>query len=243
MKRWIWLVAGASVLAVAVVVAVLVTRPKPESAPPPPSMPPAAEFTSIATNPYFPLKPGMRWVYEGKDDRGRTERVVVEVLAATRTVAGVECAVVRDVVSINGVPVEDTLDWFAQDSAGNVWYLGEEVRDLRDGVVVGTSGSWEAGVNGAQAGIIMMAQPAVGQRYRQEYYPGHAEDAGEVLATDATVQTPFGRFNQVVQTRDYSPLEPGVAEHKFYAPGVGLVRSVHVSGEAGQVELIEFTNG
>src|SRR5215210_6519385 len=134
----------------------------------------AADFTAEVDSPYFPLKPGTTWIYEGTSD-GEVERNEVTVTDETRDLMGVTCVVVHDVVSINGEVVEDTIDWYAQDADGNVWYFGEESKDYEDGELVSTEGFWEAGVDGAQPGIVMLADPAVGNSYQQEYYAGEAE--------------------------------------------------------------------
>lgn len=199
-----------------------------------------ASFTADVTNTFFPLAPGTRWVYEGQTDEG-TERVVVEVTDETKTVMGVTCVVVRDTVSLDGSVIEDTFDWFAQDADGNVWYFGEDSKEIEDGKVVNTEGSWEAGVDGALPGIVMPANPTVGETYRQEYYPGEAEDMGKVISLDDTAVVPFGSYEEVLVTEDFTPLEPDVLEHKYYASGVGVVLEVAVKGAQERVELIEFT--
>jgi hypothetical protein len=195
-----------------------------------------AEFTTDIDNPYWPMRPGSRWVY-----REGPQRVEVTVTPRTRRIAGIEARVVHDVVSENGELVEDTYDWYAQDSDGNIWYLGEDTKEYENGEVASTEGSWEAGVDGAQAGILLPAEPKVGMKYRQEYYEGKAEDAGEVLALDARVRVPFGAFEDVLQTKDTTPLEPDLVEHKFYAKGVGPVLSRTVSGGSDREELVEFS--
>ena len=201
-----------------------------------------AEFSTDIDHPLFPLAPGTRWVYEGETDEG-FERIVVEVTGETREVMGVETVVVRDTASIDGEVVEDTYDWFAQDAAGNVWYFGEDTHEIEDGAPINSDGSWEAGVDGAQPGIVMPAAPQVGDEYRQEFYEGEAEDEAEVLEVDEHVEVPFGSFDGVLVTRDITPLEPDVEEHKYYAPGVGLVLEVGISGGSGRIELVEMTGG
>lgn len=200
-----------------------------------------AEFVAEIDNPYLPLVPGTRWVYEGVED-GETERVEVEVTSERREVMGISAVVVRDVVYEDGELVEDTFDWFAQDAAGNVWYLGEDSREYEDGELVGTEGSWEAGVDGALPGIVMLADPQVGDAYRQEFYEDEAEDMAEVRQTDASETVPAGTFQDLVVIQEWNPLEPDVIEDKYYAPGVGVVLEVKVEGGDGRVEMIEFTN-
>ena len=200
----------------------------------------AESFTTNIDNPYMPLKTGMKWIYEGEDD-GESERVVVEVTNQTREVMGVTCVIVRDTVTIEGELVEDTYDWFAQDADGNVWYFGEDTKEYENGEVVSTEGAWEAGIDGAQPGIVMLATPKVGDRYRQEFYEGEAEDMGEVIELDTSVKVAFAAFDDVVVTKDFTPLEPDVVEHKYYAAGVGLVLEEKVEGGDGRIELIEHT--
>jgi len=204
------------------------------------------EFTTKIDNPYWPMKPGNRWVYSETDTRGNTEDVVVEVTNETKTIAnGVEARVIRDTVSENGVPVEVTDDWYAQDSLGNIWYLGEYVTNYRNGKVTDHGGSFEAGVDGAEAGVAMPASPEPGMNYRQEYYKGEAEAQGAVVTVgEESVQVPFGFFDRgVVMTRDLVPTEPNVQELKFYAPGVGPVLSVHTDTPGGRAELVSFKEG
>jgi hypothetical protein len=139
--------------------------------------------------------------------------------------------------------VEDTLDWYAQDTFGNLWYLGEDTKEYDNGKVVSTEGSWEAGADGAQPGIILPADPQVGMAYRQEYYAGQAEDGAEILALDKHVDVPFGTFDNVLETSDFTPLEPDVEEHKFYARGVGPVEVLQTSGGSSHEQLLTFEPG
>ncbi len=193
-----------------------------------------SSFQSAITNPFFPLQPGTVSRFEAQKADG-LEVILFEVLTGTRVVAGVTATVVRDRVFVDSVLVEDTFDWFAQDRAGNVWYLGEETQEYEDGVVVSTSGSWEAGVDGARAGIIMPAQPTVGQAYYQEFYEGEAEDRARVLSTNEAVTVPYGSFTGCVMTEDTTPLQPFVLEYKYYCPGVGT--TLEVDGDE-RVELV-----
>lgn len=203
-----------------------------------------SEFTVDIDNPYWPMRPGSRWVYRESDARGAVQRVVVTVTERTKSIAnGIEARVVHDVVSQGGAPVEVTDDWYAQDSDGNVWYLGEATAEYENGKVVSTEGSWEAGVDGAQPGVIMPADPRPGLAYRQEHYAGEAEDRAEVLSVDEQAEVPFGHFTDVLLTKDLVPLEPRVLEYKLYAPGVGPVLILDVSGAAGREELISFRAG
>jgi len=136
---------------------------------------------------------------------------------------GVECVVVRDTAWEGGELIERTFDWYAQDQEGTVWYFGEDTKEYRNGKVTSTGGSWEAGVDGAQPGIIMQANPKAGLSYRQEYYEGEAEDKAQVVSVNESVTVPYGSFDHVLKTKEWTPLEPGLVEHKYYAPGVGQV--------------------
>ena len=189
------------------------------------------------------MAPGSRWVYRETDGEGGVQRVVVTVTEDTRTIQGIEARVVHDVVTEDGQLVEDTLDWYAQDAEGNIWYLGEDTKEYENGEVATTEGSWEAGVDGAQSGVIVPSDPRPGLTYRQEYLAGEAEDAAIVLSLDESVTVPFGSFVDVLMTRDFTPLDPGLVEHKFYARGVGPVLALTISGGADREELERFTPG
>ena len=228
-------VAAALLLALAAGVAVLASAGGGAEARYAPRIDPR-QFSASITNPYLPLQPGNRWIYEGQTKDG-LERKVVEVTDETRTVMGVLCVVVKDTVTLDGQLHEDTTDWFAQDLAGTVWNFGEQTRKRADDGSFTPAGSWEAGVGGALPGVVMQARPAPGGPYRQEYLPGEAEDMARVLDVDESLQVPYGSYVQVVVTRDWSPLEPGVAEHKHYAPGIGLIREEAVEGESYRVDL------
>jgi hypothetical protein len=201
-----------------------------------------ANFVDGVDNPYLPLPPGATWAYEGLSD-GESERVDIVVTPDRKEILGISAVVVRDTVKVDGQVVEDTYDWFAQDREGNVWYLGEDVKDFENGKLVSTGGSWEAGVDGAVPGIVMPAKPEVGHAFRQEFYVGEAEDMAEIIEVDATVTVPFGRFDRVVVTEDWNPLDPDVIEQKSYAPGIGLVAEATVAGGRGRAELVEFAAG
>lgn len=205
----------------------------------PPSTVDASQFVTVVDNPYFPLIPGTTFVYDGSTEDG-PEHVEVTVTFETKTILGVTCTVVRDQVSVAGEVVEDTLDWFAQDNDGNVWYFGEASADYEDGVVISTDGSWEAGVGGAVPGIIMPGRPIPGDPYYQEYAAGTAEDIGQVIAIDETVTTASGTYDDVIVTEETNPLDPGPVEHKYYAPGIGLVLEEDIVGDQGRIELTEI---
>lgn len=196
------------------------------------------KFSADVTNRWWPLAPGTRWVYRETTEDGEQVQVVVTATPVTRRIAnGVTARVVRDTVTLDGVVIEDTFDWYAQDAEGTVWYLGEDTAEFENGELTTREGSFEAGVDGAQAGVIMPAEPAVGMSYRQEYYEGEAEDHGEVLALDAKATVPAGTYEELLQTADTTPLEPDVLEHKFYAEGIGLVLTIDRDGD-GREELL-----
>ncbi len=198
------------------------------------------DFTIEIDNPYWPMVPGTRWTYREVDPEGEVQEVVVVVTADTKTLAnGITARVVRDTVTLEGEILEDTFDWYAQDAAGNVWYLGEDTGEFENGEIVSTAGSWEAGVDGALPGIIMPANPEPGMRYRQEYYEGQAEDNGEVLSTNEMAEVPYGQFEEMLLTKDTITIEPDVLEYKLYAPGIGPVLILGISGGGGREELIQ----
>ena len=201
----------------------------------------SSQFVATVDNPYFPLTPGTIWEYDATEGDSK-ERVVVTVLDKTKVVDGVTATVVHDLVTdaASGKLVEDTYDWYAQDKKGNVWYLGEDTKAY-DGTKVDTHGSWEAAVDGARAGFLMVADPKVGRTYHQEYYKGEAEDVGEVIATGESVTGPTGTYDRVVTTEDTTALEPDLVEHKWYAPGVGIVKEADIKGGNEKVTLVKLT--
>ncbi len=201
-----------------------------------------ADFTTNIDNPYWPMRSGSHWVYR-EIENGEAQRVDVTVTNETKTLEGIEARVVHDRVSSNGETIEDTFDWYAQDSDGNVWYLGEDTAEFENGKVTTREGSWAAGVDGAEPGIAVPAHPKPGMSYREEYYAGHAEDGAEVLSVNSQVQVPFGRFRDAMLTRNVSTIEPTVEEMKLYARGVGPVMELLVSGGSGRTELLSYTKG
>lgn len=186
-----------------------------------------ANFTSNVTNKYFPLKPGRKWIYAGQKD-GVPERVEVVVKKQTKTILGVPCVTVSDIVTTNNTLAEKTTDWYAQDKAGNVWYFGEDTAEYANGVVTSTQGTWEAGVDNAKPGIVIQANPKVGPFYRQEFRPGIAEDMARVIDANATQAVPAGSFKHVVETRDINPLDTTKIENKWWAPGVGTIHVLRI---------------
>jgi hypothetical protein len=202
-----------------------------------------ADFTIEIDNKYWPMRPGSRWVYRETEPGGPDTKVVVTVTGKVKTIAnGIRARVVRDVASEKGKTIEATDDWYAQDRAGNVWYLGEYTTSYENGSPDHT-GSFEAGVDGAQAGIAMPARPKAGLSYRQEYFKGQAEDRAAVVTVGGEqVGVPFGHFaKDILMTRDLVPTEPKVQELKFYAPGVGPLLSMHTDGPGGRAALVSYT--
>jgi hypothetical protein len=190
-----------------------------------PAFDPAA-FVEGVDHPFFPMVAGASFIFDGD------EHVEVEVLAETKDIQGINATVVRDRVFERCEVIEDTLDWYGQDRAGNVWYLGEETAEYENGEVTSTAGSWEAGVDGALPGIVMLAEPEAGDLYRQEFLEGEAEDIGEVTAVTGSVSVPAGEWagSDVLVTEEWTPLEPDVRERKIYARGVGVVRIKTIQG-------------
>jgi len=198
-----------------------------------------ANFVAVIDNPFMPLIPGTTFIYEGQTAEG-LEHEEVFVTSNTKSILGVTCVEVRDTSTVNGELVEDTLDWFAQDTDGNVWYFGENAKQLAGGLIVGVEGSWTAGVDGAKPGIVMKAHPAVSDFYRQEFSLGVAEDIAEVVSLTESATVPYGSFTNCLKTEETSPLEPDALENKYYAAGIGQVLTVDlVTGD--RLELIQIT--
>jgi hypothetical protein len=202
----------------------------------------SSDFVAGIDNPYMPFEPGTTHVYEGVSEDEK-ETVTVFVTNKTKEILGVTATVVRDVVTVEGEIHEKTFDWYAQDRYGNVWYLGEDSKEYENGKPVSSSGSWEAGVDGAQPGIVMLGEPQVGDRYRQEYYKGEAEDFGQVLKLGESVDVPYGSYDNVLVTKDWTPLEPKILENKYYARGVGVVYERSVKGPKEELSLVEVAQG
>jgi len=213
-----------------------------------------SDFVQQVENPYFPLRPGTVYFYTAQTPEG-TETNQVLVTSDRKTILGVPTIVVHDRVFLNGELTEDTLDWYAPDRFGNVWYFGEDSKSIHHGVVVSTAGSWEAGKHNAMPGIVMEAHPTVGDVYLQEFQAGVAEDTARVVNLDRTLPMPAmfgllnplgmlgasaGHFEHVIKTREWSPLEPSAVEWKYYAPGVGFVFGVEHDGS--DVIVTRLTN-
>jgi len=198
-------------------------------------------FVETIDNPYFLLTPGTTFVYRGEAEDTPT-RDVMKVTHDTKVIIGVTTTVVHDQAYEDGVLVEDTFDWYAQDKDGNVWYFGEDTRELdEDGNVVSTEGSWQAGVDGAQPGIIMLADPEKGDKYQQEFAPDVAEDMAQVTGFKDSLCVRYGCFEDVLVTKEWTPLEPGVVEKKYYAKGIGFIFGKMVKGGDEQTELVRVT--
>jgi hypothetical protein len=204
--------------------------------------PQAAGFSAVIDNQYLPLTPGTVLQYEGTRD-GKKAASTTVVTNETKVIQGVTCVVVSDTGFTNNKATEKTSDYYAQDNQGNVWYFGEDSFDLVKGKWVRSDGSWLAGIDDAQPGVIMEAHPRVGDTYRQEYYPGHAEDMAEVLSTNTSVSVPYGSFDHALRTKEWTPLEPGVVDNKYYAAGIGEVEAVNVQGGDELMQLVSVTRG
>ena len=195
-------------------------------------------FVSKIDNPYFPLTPGTTFTYRGETEGVPTRNVTI-ITNDTKVILGVTTTVVHDQVYENGVLAEDTYDWYAQDKAGNVWYFGEDTKELdANGNVISTEGTWEAGVNGAEPGIVMEANPKKGDKYQQEFAAGVAEDMAQVIGFVDSFCVSYGCFNNVLVTKEWTPLEKGVVENKYYAKGVGFIYSEMVKGGNETLELV-----
>jgi len=187
-------------------------------------------FVARVDNPWFPLIPGTTFVYRGDKD-GEPSRELLTVTSLTKMIQGVRCTAVHDRLFLSGRLEERTTDWYAQDVKGNVWYFGEDTAELdRRGHVTSREGSWQAGVDAARAGIYMSAEPKVGQSFRQEFYAGHADDHFRVVSLAATVRVPYTTSKAALLTEEWTPLEPGVIDHKLYVRGIGTVKEQTVKG-------------
>jgi hypothetical protein len=197
-------------------------------------------FTANVANPWFPLRPGSVYRYRGVKD-GEPSKEVMTVTRRTKTIDGATCVVVSDLLYIRGKLEERTEDYYTQDAKGNVWYFGEKTAELDEhGNVKNTSGSWMAGVDGAKPGIFMFVHPRPGDSARQEYLKGEAEDHFQVVAIGVTATVPFKAFRGAMLTKEWTPLEPDVIDHKFYARGIGTVLEQTVKGGDERNELVSF---
>ena len=206
-----------------------------------PTMPPASDFVSGVDNKFFPLVPGSKYLYRGVAEDGREVDRMTVINSYHKTIAGITATVVLDRVYLNGHISERTHDWYAQDKTGNVWYLGEDTKEYdTSGHITSTAGSFEHGKNGAKAGIIMEGNPKIGDSYLQESDPGNAEDQATVKAQNVLIHTPAQNFTNGLKTSESSPLEPGVTQSKYYAPGVGDVIEESTKGPTETLKLVRF---
>jgi hypothetical protein len=201
----------------------------------------AADFVEGIDNPYLPLTPGTVFHYRSETPDG-VETNDVAVTRDSKQILGVDVTVVHDQVFLEGELAEDTFDWFAQDAAGNVWYFGEDSKEIENGQIVSTEGSWEAGVGDNEPGIIMLASPKVGLAYHQEIAPDVAEDMARVLSLKASPVVPYGSFDNCIGTMEWSLIEHGVREHKSYCPGVGMVLEDQPKGGHIRNELVSISH-
>jgi hypothetical protein len=196
-----------------------------------------SRFSTVVDNPWYPLTPGTTRVYEGTSG-GKPARNIVTVTNRTRRLAGVETVVVSDDGYVNGRLEERTLDYFAQDRRGSVWYFGEDTAELdAAGRVRSREGTWHAGRAGGRPGVVMEAEPVVGKKLRQEYLKGHAEDWFRVTTTSTPVTVPYGTFDGL-ETREWTPLEPGVLDRKTYGRGIGELSESAIRGPQETLELV-----
>ena len=206
-----------------------------------PPVPKATDFSARVDNPWYPLEPGTTYTYRGVKD-GQPSRDVVTVTHRTRTIDGVPCVVIEDRLYLNGHLGERTTEWYSQDKQGNVWYFGEDTAELdRNGHITNTNGTWRSGVKGAKPGIFMFARPKVGRSAQQESYKGQAEDHFQVLSLHAAVNVPYTSSKQAMLTKEWTPLEPGTIDHKFYVRGIGTVLEQTAKGGSERADLISVT--
>ncbi len=199
----------------------------------------ASDFSPNVDNRWFPLQPGTTLVYRGIKDK---EKVLeqFEVSDETQKVNGVPCRVVLDRLYVGGKLGETTRDYYSQDTKGNVWYFGEDTAELDpDGSMVDTEGTWHSGEASALPGIFMPASPHVGESHRQEYYAGHAEDFFQVLGLSTSVSVPYRAFSDALLTKEWTPLEPDVLDHKYYVEGIGTVKETSVKGPREEMVLVD----
>jgi hypothetical protein len=202
-----------------------------------------SQFRATVDNSWFPLKPGTILVYAGTKDEKKA-REIYRVTSDTKVIDGVPCVVVHDSLYLNGSLAEDTLDYYTQDGHGNVWYFGEDTKQLDpSGKVTGTAGTWRSGVDGAQPGIFMEAHPVIGHSFRQEYYKGHAEDQFSMVSLTAAVTVPHGSFQDALLTKEWTALDPGIIDHKYWVRGIGEVLEQSVTGSLERLQLVSVTNG
>ncbi len=199
-----------------------------------------ANFVSVIDNPYFPLPVGRTLVYEGVKD-GQSQVDTVIVTNQTRVIEGITARMVSDVSTHDGTLLEKTFDFYAQDKQGNVWYLGEDTTAFLANGKTDTSGSWMAGVNDAEPGLIMEANPQIPDAYRQEFLAGQAEDTAWVVELGGAVTVPYGKVRNTLKTLEATRIEPGSYDLKVYAPGIGIVLEQSLSGPPEVASLVSVT--
>ncbi len=199
-------------------------------------------FSLRITNPYFPLPVGRTWVYRGiKDGQPQIDRVTV-TRRTKRVAEGVTGRVVRDVATTRqGKLLEKTLDYYAQDQRGNVWYLGEHTIAYLPNGTTDTSGSWQAGIHDAEPGIIMLAHPKIPDAYRQEFLPGQAEDTAWIINRGGTLHVPFATLHHTLRSLEFARIEPGVIDQKIYAPGIGIISETALTGPRETAQLVRMS--
>ncbi len=198
-----------------------------------------SNFVKTVNNPYYPLKPGRSFTYTGKKEKLSLRKEIV-VSKKTRVVMGVRCTEVADSMWVAGKLAQKTLEWYAQDKDGNVWYFGADAKQYKSGKIIGSAGSWQAGVNGAQPGIIMRAKPTLGDNYRQNYLKGTVEDMGYVVSLDGALKVPYHAYKDLLITLQWSNLTPDIIENRYYARGVGFVYSEIAQGGTGELKLAKI---
>src|SRR5437868_519333 len=207
----------------------------------PPTVPPPSDFSAHVTNAWFPLTPGTTYRYVGVKD-GQPSREVLVVTHRTATIDGVPCVVIDDKLYLSGHLGERTIEWYTQDKQGNVWYFGETTAELdKHGHVTSTSGTWRAGVHGARPGIYMFAHPKVGDSAQQEFFKGQAEDHFQAVAFERAVSVPYITSKHALLTKEWTPLEPGALDHKYYVRGIGTVLEQTVRGGVERAALVSVT--
>ena len=199
-----------------------------------------ANFVAVIDNPYFPLPVGRTLVYKGVRD-GQTQTDTVTVTGRKKSILGIQTTVVDDVATHGSTLLEKTFDYYAQDKQGNVWYLGEDTTAFLPNGKTDTSGSFVAGVDGAQPGIIMEAHPQIPDGYRQECFAGQAEDTAWIVGTTGSVSITYGKVRNVLTSLEATRVEPGSYDEKVYGPGIGIVRERALTGTSEFAQLVSVT--
>ncbi len=199
-----------------------------------------ANFVAVIDNPYFPLPVGRTLIYRGIKD-GQSILDTVKVTNKTKVLEGITARAISDMSTHRGTVLEKTTDWYAQDSSGTVWYRGEDTKAFNPNGTVDTSGSWQAGVNDGEPGIIMEANPQIPDAYRQEYAAGLAEDTAWIVNRGGSMTIPVGMVHAVLTSLEFARIEPGVIDKKIYAPGLGIVVERSMTGPLEVDRLVKVT--